>query len=116
MRWRSIVTRRLGELRLVETHSSETVCGWCPSRTPTATGSISRAPRMSPKRRNTRQSTTNSQFYVRNLSLRRHGSTSSNHAFRETLHFLKLWAELEQDKVDADGFKLREPLSDLLWR
>ena len=89
--------------------SSETVCGWCLSRTPMATESISRAQRTSPRTRSIHRSSTDSQpCFV--LSLRCHGSASANDAFREALHFLELWTELEQDEVHANSLKSRQPL------
>lgn len=50
------------------------------------------------------------------LSLRGHGRASANHGFREAFHFFELRAELKQDEIDSDGFKLRHALSNLFRR
>jgi hypothetical protein len=51
---------------------------------------------------------------VPHLGGRGGGNTATNDAFREALHFLELRAELQKNEIDARGFKLGEPLCNLL--
>src|SRR5271155_2417423 len=112
MRWRSITKRRRAESRFGIPRLWATGCGWSRSRTRMATKSISKALRMFPRRRSTPPNRIRYTLSYR-LRLRRHGRASANDGFREALHLFELWAELEQDQVDACGFKLRETLRNL---
>src|SRR5580704_9360995 len=115
MRWRSTTTRRHVELRLQKIRLSETGCGSFLFRIPMAIASTLKALRMSPRRQSTHHKTNNQQIGVC-LSPCRHGGSPPNDAFRETLHFLKLRAELQQHKVNADCLELSDPFGDLLRR